>query len=71
MKEAKDLSIVLRAGALPAQLDFLEQRVVGPSLGADSIKKGALASVIGTVAVFIFISIYYQVSGLIAVFLCS
>jgi preprotein translocase subunit SecD len=67
MKEAKDLSIVLRAGALPAQLDFLEQRVVGPSLGADSIKKGALASVIGTVAVFIFISIYYQISGLIAV----
>jgi preprotein translocase subunit SecD len=67
MKEAKDLSIVLRAGALPAQLDFLEQRVVGPSLGADSIKKGALASIIGTVAVFIFISIYYQISGVIAV----
>jgi preprotein translocase subunit SecD len=67
MKEAKDLAIVLRAGALPAQLDFLEQRVVGPSLGADSIKKGALASVIGTVAVFIFIGIYYQVSGVIAV----
>jgi preprotein translocase subunit SecD len=67
MKEAKDLSIVLRAGALPAQLDFLEQRVVGPSLGADSIKKGALASVIGTVAVFIFIAVYYQISGLIAV----
>jgi protein-export membrane protein SecD len=67
MKEAKDLSIVLRAGALPAQLDFLEQRVVGPSLGQDSIKKGALASVIGTVVVFIFISIYYQISGLIAV----
>ena len=44
MKEGKDLGIVLRAGALPAQLDFLEQRVVGPSLGQDSIHKGALAS---------------------------
>jgi len=68
MKEAKDLAIVLRAGALPAQLDFLEQRVVGPSLGQDSIHKGAIASVIGSVAVFIFVAIYYQTSGLIAVF---
>jgi len=67
MKEAKDLAIVLRAGALPAQLDFLEQRIVGPSLGADSIKKGAFASLVGTAAVFLFIAIYYQVSGLIAV----
>ncbi len=68
MKEAKDLAIVLRAGALPAQLDFLEQRVVGPSLGQDSIHKGALASLIGSIVVFIFVAIYYQVSGLIAVF---
>ena len=68
MKEAKDLAIVLRAGALPAQLEFLEQRVVGPSLGQDSIHKGALASLIGSMVVFIFVAIYYQVSGLIAVF---
>lgn len=68
MKEAKDLAIVLRAGALPAQLDFLEQRVVGPSLGQDSIKKGAMASVIGCLAVFVFVMIYYKVSGVIAVF---
>ena len=68
MKQAKDLAIVLRAGALPAQLDFLEQRVVGPSLGQDSIHKGAMASLIGSVVVFIFVAIYYQVSGLIAVF---
>jgi preprotein translocase subunit SecD len=68
MKEAKDLAIVLRAGALPAQLDFLEQRVVGPSLGQDSIHKGAIASLIGSLAVFIFVGIYYQTSGLIAVF---
>ena len=68
MKEAQDLAIILRAGALPAQLDFLEQRVVGPSLGQDSIHKGALASLIGSVVVFIFVMIYYQVSGMIAVF---
>lgn len=67
MKEAKDLAIVLRAGALPAQLDFLEQRVVGPSLGQDSIRKGAQASVIGSVAVFLFVLVYYRLSGLIAV----
>ena len=68
MKEAKDLAIVLRAGALPAQLDFLEQRVVGPSLGQDSIQKGARAAIIGSLAVFLFVSFYYRVSGLIAVF---
>ncbi|MBY0470858.1 protein translocase subunit SecD [bacterium] len=67
LKEAKDLAIVLRAGALPTQLDFLEQRVVGPSLGQDSIKKGAFASLIGCLAVFVFVLIYYRVSGAIAV----
>ena len=67
MREAKDLAVVLRAGALPAQLEFLEQRVVGPSLGQDSIKKGAYASILGTMAVFLFVSIYYRVSGVIAV----
>lgn len=68
MKEAKDLAIVLRAGALPAQLDFLEQRVVGPSLGQDSIHKGAMASLIGSITVFLFVIVYYRVSGMIAVF---
>ena len=67
MKEAKDLTVVLRAGALPAQLDFLEQRVVGPSLGADSIHKGAMASLIGSLVVFLFVMFYYRVSGVIAV----
>lgn len=68
MKEAKDLAIVLRAGALPAQLDFLEQRVIGPSLGQDSIHKGAMASLIGSLAVFLFVIFYYRTSGVIAVF---
>lgn len=67
MREAKDLAIVLRAGALPAQLEFLEQRVVGPSLGQDSIQKGVFAALVGSILVFLFVSIYYRVSGVIAV----
>ncbi len=66
-KEARDLSIVLRAGALPAQLDLLEQRTIGPSLGADSIRHGVMASVIGCALIFLFISIYYRMSGVVAV----
>ncbi len=68
LREAKDLAIVLRAGALPARLDFLEQRIVGPSLGQDSIHKGAMAAVYGSLAVFLFMLVYYRVSGMIAVF---
>ncbi len=68
MKEAQDLAIVLRAGALPAQLEFLEQRVIGPSLGQDSIRAGTMASVIGSLLVFVFILFYYKTSGAIAVF---
>lgn len=68
LKEAQDLAIVLRAGALPAQLEFQEQRVIGPSLGQDSIHRGALASIIGSLLVFLFVAFYYRVSGLIAVF---
>ena len=66
MKEARDLALVLRAGALPVQLDFQEERTVGPSLGQDSIKKAELAGSIGAVLVFVFIIFYYKVSGFIA-----
>lgn len=66
MKEARDLALVLRAGALPVQLNFEEQRTVGPSLGADSIKKARYASLIGAALVFLFILIYYKISGVIA-----
>jgi protein-export membrane protein SecD len=66
LQSAKDIALVLRAGALPVQLDFEEQRIVGPSLGADSIKKAKTASMIGAVVVFLFILIYYKVGGLIA-----
>lgn len=67
LRESKDLAIVLRAGALPAQLELMEQRVVGPSLGADSVTKGAFASVLGILAVFLLTLVYYRVSGAIAV----
>jgi len=67
MSEAKDLALVLRAGALPVQLDFLEQRTVGPNLGTDSIQKAKVASIIGCILVFVFAMVYYKFSGFIAV----
>lgn len=67
MTEAKDLALVLRAGALPVQLDFLEQRTIGPNLGSDSIHKAKIASIIGCGLVFLFAIFYYRMSGVIAV----
>jgi preprotein translocase subunit SecD len=64
--EARDLAIVLRAGALPAPVNVLEERTVGPSLGADSIQKGLLSMIIGGVLVIVFMVIYYKTAGLIA-----
>lgn len=66
LKEARDLSLVLRAGALPVELEFQEQRIVGPSLGADSIAKSKTAGILASILVFLFILIYYKVSGVIA-----
>jgi preprotein translocase subunit SecD len=68
MEEAKDLSIVLRAGALPAPMKMLQNVTVGPSLGRDSIEAGKIAGIIGTIAVVIFMIFYYRFSGLIADF---
>ncbi|MFA4918258.1 MAG: protein translocase subunit SecD [Thermodesulfovibrionales bacterium] len=68
MEEAKDLSIVLRAGALPAPMKMLQNVTVGPSLGRDSIEAGKMAGMIGTIAVVIFMIIYYRLSGVIADF---
>lgn len=66
MEEAKDLAIVLRAGALPAPVNILEERTVGPSLGQDSIEKGLWSTVIGALLVVIFMVVYYKLSGLVA-----
>ncbi len=65
-EEAKDLAIVLRAGALPAPVNILEERTVGPSLGSDSIRKGLISMIIGGILVVLFMMIYYKGSGLIA-----
>lgn len=64
--EAKDLSIVLKAGALPAPVEIIESNVVGPSMGADSIRKGLTSSLVALLLVIIFIGIYYRLSGVIA-----
>jgi preprotein translocase subunit SecD len=66
VEEARDLAIVLRAGALPAPVTILEERTVGPSLGADSIRQGMIAILGSAAAVFIFMLLYYRLSGLIA-----
>ena len=65
-QQANDLSVVLRAGSLPAPVVVLEQRTVGPSLGQESIDAGVMAACIGGAAVIIFMSLYYGFSGLIA-----
>ncbi|HEV8336967.1 MAG TPA: protein translocase subunit SecD [Candidatus Polarisedimenticolia bacterium] len=60
---AEDLAIKLRSGALPAGMELLEERTVGPSLGADSIRQGIVASLLGAVLVVIFMLVYYRFSG--------
>ena len=68
MDEARDLAIVLRAGALPAPVMTLEERTVGPSLGADSIRQGMIAMAVGGALLLLFMAIYYKLSGLLADF---
>jgi preprotein translocase subunit SecD len=62
-EEANDLALVLRAGALPAGLTYLEERTVGPSLGLDSIRKGITASIAGALLVFVAVVVYYRRAG--------
>jgi len=66
MEEARDLAIVLRAGALPAPVNILEERTVGPSLGKDSIRKGLFSMLVGGIAVVLFMVLYYKLSGIVA-----
>lgn len=66
-QSAKDLALILNAGALPASVKYLEERTIGPSLGADSIREGVTASVVSLIAVMIFLVIYYRLSGINAV----
>ena len=66
-QEAADLALVLRSGALPASLTYLEERTVGPTLGAESIRAGVAASVSGLIAVAVFMLVYYKLAGINAV----
>ncbi|MBI4476643.1 MAG: protein translocase subunit SecD [Acidobacteria bacterium] len=66
-QEAQDLSLVLRSGALPASLDYLEERTIGPSLGADSIRAGISAATGGLALVMLFMLFYYRLAGINAV----
>ena len=63
-QQTKDLSMVLRSGALPASIKYLEERTVGPSLGADSVRQGVRAAIVGMMAVMIFMLIYYRFAGI-------
>jgi preprotein translocase subunit SecD len=63
-QQTKDLSMILRSGALPAGIKYLEERTVGPSLGSDSIRAGVTAAVIGMLAVLIFMLVYYHAAGI-------
>jgi preprotein translocase subunit SecD len=63
-QKATDLSMMLRTGALPASIHFLEERTVGPSLGADSVRQGVYAAVFGMLAVMVFMLIYYKGAGI-------
>jgi preprotein translocase subunit SecD len=67
LEEARDLALVLRAGALPARINIVEERTVGPSLGQDSIDQGSVAGLLGIVLVVFIMILYYRVAGLLAV----
>jgi preprotein translocase subunit SecD len=66
LQEAKDLVVVLQAGALPAPLRPANEQLIGPTLGRDSVKRGAAAALVGIILVLIFMALYYQVAGLVA-----
>jgi preprotein translocase subunit SecD len=67
LQEAQDLALVLRAGALPQPIRIVEERSVGPSLGADSVRQGKIAFAIGIIAVLLLMVAYYRVAGIMAV----
>lgn len=67
LEEARDLALVLRAGALPARINIIEERTVGPSLGADSIEQGGRAGLVGIALVVVVMMVYYGMAGVLAV----
>ena len=67
LEEARDLALVLRAGALPVPIRIAEERTVGPSLGQDSVQSGIVAGLVGLALTVLFISVYYRLAGIMAV----
>ena len=67
MEYAKNLALLLRSGAYPVPVDFVQERVVGPSLGKENIHMGVLSTKIGALAVILFMAFYYCLFGVIAV----
>ena len=65
--EVNDLALILKSGALPASLSYLEERTIGPSLGADSIRSGVEASIVGLLLIVAFMLVYYKLSGVNAI----
>ena len=63
-QQAKDLSMLLRTGSLPASIKYLQESTIGPSLGADSIRQGVVASIVGMLAVMVFMLVYYRGAGI-------
>ncbi|GAV23754.1 protein translocase subunit SecD [Carboxydothermus pertinax] len=68
LNEAHRIAVLLRSGALPLKLEILEKKVVGPTLGADSLRRSVKASIIGVIAIFLFMILYYRFPGFIADF---
>ena len=66
LNEAKDLAIALRAGSLPAPVEIIEERTVGPTLGADSVRMGLMSMLIGGILIILFMGVYYKGAGIIA-----
>jgi len=66
INEAKDIAIVLRAGALPVPVNIIEERIVGPSLGSDSVRQGTFSVIVGLALVLLFMLIYYRAAGSLA-----
>src|SRR5690606_27793418 len=65
-KAASDLALMLRSGSLAAPVDIVQERVIGSTLGADNIRKGVTAVIIGLLLVVVFVGVYYKTFGLIA-----
>ena len=66
LQEARDLSLLLRSGAMPATVQIVEEQIIGPSMGIENVKRGLISMLVGLVLIFIFMGLYYSVFGWLA-----